>query len=1150
MAPPDLDPELQRLLSEEPLPPAPVAPAPAPLGADEATRVTPGPPAPLVAPAAVNPWETPGPVAPPSWDSSTRAEPGWGAPVGSVPARAGGGAGPESLDFADLFSVPEGTQPSRRVEAIEYVVRGRDGVVQGPFDQVTLRAHLQTRRLHGTEECSTDGGISWKALSVFPEFADVIALMEVGRENITTDLARVESAPVRQRSVEILETGRHGLATPAGASLDQARSAGLGEAQRGSLDGAERGGIEGPRPWAPAAAEDRSPGEYGAFSPSIAAAAPSPSPAAPSGAAVERPSWLAPAVTEKGGRSFADALKAQRRRRLVLYSVSGLVLCGGLGFFLLWDPGFEGEEAIRKKITLDEAQVKRHVAQARVLMLVGNYRAYAEARTRLASVVRHDPKDHRSKSLYLQALLYLIREYGQTAISKEAEKLRKELDRAGERDLEFQKAKVSYALWKRDRPEALRYLDRILAAEPEDREALFLKGVALSETRTAPQAVTIFDKLLGMDPKSVKYLRARGEALLLVDQEAGILALRKVLEVAPSDAGASLRLAEIYLDAGRREDAKRLFLWVVDPRASARREASPDELARAYTFLGRIAYEDRDFKMARQYLEAALPAASSELERAHALSTLGDVLVAEREYKLAIERLELAKQKTPDNPDVLARLAVAYVLGGQSGKARQSVQEALKILRARRVEELLPREKARHRLQEATARLASATVNVNDEIPRLGEAVDDYRAAMSIAESVGGAAGKGLLLRARVELASLLRRQKNLGGALNELEAARKIADDSAAVHNGFGEVFADQGQAKKAEEAYRKALALDPRFLKAGFNLAELLSEQGRLEEALKHFDAVAKVDPNYPGLNLAMAISYQRQKRYTEAIDAFERAVKASPDDPRVYLRIGIAYFELGGSENLGKARTYLDRAIEKNRQLNEAYYYRGRVLLALKKPESALDDFKTACEREADNGVYRIYWGWAYEQTNSYRDAMFQYNRAIELLREQRNEVDIAFALYRRGRLRLERDETRSALKDLEDALKYDAANTEVQVLLGESLAQAGQHQKAVERYRAALARGSKVKGLWFKLGRSLLEVNQRAEAARAFLRAAEEDPGDCYPHYYLGYIYKDQRREAEAVRALKRFLSLCKEAPERKDVGRDIYDMERRLGLVKE
>jgi predicted Zn finger-like uncharacterized protein len=1129
----------------------------------------------------------------------------------------------ERLDFSDLFGAGE-APASKRVDTVKYMVRRRDGTLLGPYDQVTLRAQLQTQRLARNEDLSTDGGLTWRPIVAFPEFSDLLQ-GRPARPSSSTDLAKVDISPTTVRppgapNREISPVGGIQAVRP---NLDAVQQQGLGRSATGldrgfdplggpsdplglgsdalgttsdplglgsdplgrgsdplgrgsdplgrgsdplgrgsdplgrGSDPLGRGSDplgrasdplgHAPAPPSklsgePAISHSIAPAEF-AKQPDAARAPVPPRPA-------ERPAWLAPAVTTTDGRKYAEKRASARRRRLLLIVLAGAVICGGAAFALLWEPGFEGEEAIRKRIVLDEAQLKRYQAQARAQMQIGTYRAYADARTKLASVVKSDPNDRSSKALYLHTMLYLMREYGQAAISSEAEKVRRELDRAGERGPDFQKAKVAYALWKRDSAEALRFLDRVLAAQPDDREALYLQGVALSTPKDAPRAVKVFDKLLGITGRNAKVLRAKAEAILLYDRPNGVATLRAAVEAAPGNAGTSIRLAETYFEDGRRDDAKRLFAWVVDPRTPARREAAPDELARAYSHLGRILLDQRDLEGARKQLEAALNTATSDAEQVRALLSLGDVLVRQRAYKTAIERLERALQKLPGSPDVLWRLAIAHSGAGETSKARQTVVSGLKALRLKRLDELPLRAKLEYYAQLANLSHASALVNERDEIPRIPEASSDYRAAIDAAQKVGGAEASKLLERANVGLAGLLRRQKNLQGALNALEAAKKIDPNSPRVHNGFGEVYADQGKPALAEAEFRKTIELDGQFLKARLNIANLFSEQGKLPDAIRHLEAVEKIDAKYPGLNLAMAIALQRQKRHKEAIEAFERAVKASPDDPRVYLRIGVAYFELGGPENLEKARPYLNKALEKNRQLNEAYYYRGRVLLGLQKPESAIDDFKSACEREPDNGVYRIYWGWALEQTSATRDAIFQYNRAIDLLRDQKNEVDIAFALYRRGRLKLEREELNAALKDLDEALKYDSANTEVLVLLGDSLAQARKHKQAVERYRAAIRRGgTKLRGLWFKLGKSLLEVNDRTEALHAMQNAAAEDTSDCYPHYYVGYLLKDAHQDAQAVRSLRRFLTLCKDPPERKDVLRDLYDMERRMGARK-
>lgn len=1171
--PPHLDPELQRLLADHP--------GAGPFDDPDPTRLSADP---WALPTASDAWSAPPrattPLSQPTPDHLLPAVVATlpTMPRSAAPAHLGGGvvAGSSSgtssaagsgLDYFDLFG-GESSSVGPRVDAVQYAIRRADGTVLGQYDQVTVRAHLQIGKLSRADQVSVDGGMSWQYLSAMSEFSDLTIVAPAPLPGGA--LARVENLPSRGRGGgEVVKSAAEVPQTSGGGGLESRGdgtpqvSGSWGPAIAGQAhipaEGLYGGGIAAGSSESfrlvPAGSSGLAGTAVGGGLTSsaggggvLAAQGPAPTPSAkePKDKGADRPSWLAPAVNTAEGRASMDARKSQRRRRLVLIVVLGLVFCGAAGFLLLWDPAFEGEGSIKKRITLDDVTIAKYRAQSRTLLQFGTYRAYAEARQKLLSVVRADPNDRVSRALYLQTMLYLVRDYGQSAVVKEVENVRKELAKTGDSGVEFRKAKISYALWKRDLTDALRNLELLLTADPDDREARFLQGLALSTPKDVAQAVKVFDGLIALDGKSAKYLRGKADALLLGDRDAGIGMLRQILTVAPNNPGAALRLAELYLESGRREDGRRLLSWLVEIRTPARREASPDELAKAQSLLGIIAFEDRDVESARRLLDAALTTATSDVERVRALVALGEVLIELRDFKGAIMRLELAQRSLPKSAEVLSHLSIAYSRDGQSKKARETVTSGRKALLDRKLEELPPAQKNEYYLQDARLRLASAVVNETDEIPRLGEAIDDYRAALELTQRVQGDAAGKLALDARIRLAGLLRRQKNLNGAQTELAEALKLNPKSPAVHNGLGELHADQGQTAKAEAAFRKALELEPRFTRARFNLAALLSEGGRLPEALELLKNIQKADPAFPGLNLAMAIAYQRQKMFREAIDAFERAIKASPDDPRVFLRIGVAYFEFGGEDSMKKAREYLDKAIEKNRQLNRAYYYRGRVLMEMGKPEIALDDYKTASEREPDNGLYRIYWGAAFEKMGSYRDAFFQYTRAIELLRDQRNEIDIAMALYRRGRLRLERDEVPAALQDLDEALKYDSANTEVLVLLGDSLAQARKHAQAVQRYRAALERGKKLKGLWFKLGKSLLEVNQRAEALKAMQNAAAEDPTDCYPHYFMGYLYKDSKQEVQAIRSLKRFLSICTAPPEKKDVDRDLYDMQARQG----
>ena len=60
-----------------------------------------------------------------------------------------------------------------------------------------------------------------------------------------------------------------------------------------------------------------------------------------------------------------------------------------------------------------------------------------------------------------------------------------------------------------------------------------------------------------------------------------------------------------------------------------------------------------------------------------------------------------------------------------------------------------------------------------------------------------------------------------------------------------LGNSWLDKGDWKRAGQAYSRALALDPYFSGASYNLARALTESGDYDRALKALDELAKSDP-----------------------------------------------------------------------------------------------------------------------------------------------------------------------------------------------------------------------------------------------------------------------------------------------------------------
>lgn len=80
---------------------------------------------------------------------------------------------------------------------------------------------------------------------------------------------------------------------------------------------------------------------------------------------------------------------------------------------------------------------------------------------------------------------------------------------------------------------------------------------------------------------------------------------------------------------------------------------------------------------------------------------------------------------------------------------------------------------------------------------------------------------------------------------------------------------------ASEAQDAYRRALALDPSDPDAHVNLGRLLQEQGRLEEAARHYREALRLMPRHATAAFNLGTVLEDQRKLPEAIAAYREAV-----------------------------------------------------------------------------------------------------------------------------------------------------------------------------------------------------------------------------------------------------------------------------------
>lgn len=175
----------------------------------------------------------------------------------------------------------------------------------------------------------------------------------------------------------------------------------------------------------------------------------------------------------------------------------------------------------------------------------------------------------------------------------------------------------------------------------------------------------------------------------------------------------------------------------------------------------------------------------------------------------------------------------------------------------------------------------------------------------------GGDRAESARLRTELGFNYFLRGQ--MAVALEEIRSAIDSNSNYAPAYNVLGLINMDLGENAKAEDAFKRALALTPNDSDTLNNFGWFLCQTKREREALNYFLLSLK-DPLYPTPYkpyLNAGICTQRMGDDAGAEDYFRKAFALDPANPATMMRLGELYLKRNDVE---KARFYADR-INKN-------------------------------------------------------------------------------------------------------------------------------------------------------------------------------------------------------------------------------------------
>ena len=179
--------------------------------------------------------------------------------------------------------------------------------------------------------------------------------------------------------------------------------------------------------------------------------------------------------------------------------------------------------------------------------------------------------------------------------------------------------------------------------------------------------------------------------------------------------------------------------------------------------------------------------------------------------------------------------------------------------------------------------------------------------------------------------------------AAADFVAVQRTNDDRPEARTNLGTYFATRGRVTAAETELRAALALDPTFVQAYVNLADLYRAEQREPDVRRVLAEGLTTAPDDASLHYSLGLALVRAQRTTEALTHFARAAARAPDNARFVYTYAVSLHSTGKPR---EAIAVLDKALRRHPNDRDVLM----ALAAFNRDQGAFDQALRYAERLA--------------------------------------------------------------------------------------------------------------------------------------------------------------------------------------------------------
>jgi tetratricopeptide (TPR) repeat protein len=346
----------------------------------------------------------------------------------------------------------------------------------------------------------------------------------------------------------------------------------------------------------------------------------------------------------------------------------------------------------------------------------------------------------------------------------------------------------------------------------------------------------------------------------------------------------------------------------------------------------------------------------------------------------------------------------------------------------------------------------------------------------------------------------------HLGAAcatLNQFEPAedafrKALALDAAdpQSHYNLAALMGQLGRKQEAAASYREAVRLQPAFAEAHFNLGNLYCDFDRLADAEACYLAAIAARPNYLKALSSLAAVQSLQGRFDETEPLWRRVLAVEPNHVEALYRLGSLLQTQG---RLAEAAPFLERAVILDPRHSAAQSNLGCVYRGLKQLDRAEQCFRIALDTKPDFPAALVNLASLLHDRRDYDGAVVYCRKALEL------DADSYAAHHNLCSAYHAKKQFETALEHAHRSREIDPNSAEAWANVGVTQVMLGQTEEAIDVLERALVLDPGSVRARYSLAGALHQLGRDDEALAAYDEALRVDPDSPETHCYRSFVH---------------------------------------------